>query len=87
MLFPPPPLDQPASPATVPSGASFRVVPPTAMTHGSVDSYSAWAGPVALCPVSSGFDPASPVETKTLTPAAASFRNFWCWMATSPPVR
>src|SRR4051794_8258643 len=85
MLLPPPPFGQPTSLATAPLAASFSVVPPTATTHGSDDSYSACSGPVEFWPVSSGLDPASPVDTNTLTPAAASFRNFWCWTATSPP--
>jgi hypothetical protein len=31
-----------------------------------------------------GFHPASPLETKTFTPAAARRTNFWCCVATSP---
>jgi hypothetical protein len=76
MLLPPPLPVQPVSSATLPFGVSVKLVPPTAMTHGSEDSYSACTGPVGLCPVSSGFEPASPLDTKTLTPAAASRRNF-----------
>src|SRR5580658_7966664 len=77
-LFPPPPLVHPTSVATVPSAASVRLVPPTETTQGSEDSYSTCRGPSDPCPVWSGFDPASPLETNTFTPRAASWRNFWC---------
>src|ERR1700730_18440958 len=75
MLLPPPPLAQPRSACTCPFDVSVKVVPPTPTTHGSDDSYSACRGPVGLCPVVSGFDPASPLETKMFTPAAANRRN------------
>ncbi len=84
MLRPPPPAAQPVSDEMVPSAARSSLVPPTAMTAGSVLSYSACSGPVGLCPVSSGLDPASPVDTKMFTPAAASLRKRRCWAATSP---
>src|SRR5436190_17333059 len=83
LLLPPPPAAQPFS-RTVLSLASFSVVPPTATTHGSDDSYSACRGPPECWPLESGFDPASPVETKTLMPAAASRRNLACSVFTSP---
>jgi hypothetical protein len=73
------------SSATLPFGARTKLVPPTPMTHESDDAYSAWRGPSPPCPVLSGFDPASPLDTNTFTPAAASRRNFWCWVRTSPP--
>src|SRR5471032_1819112 len=71
-LLPTPPSAQPVSSATLPSAAKARVVPPTPITHGSDDENSACRGPSESCPVLSGFDPASPLETNTLTPAAAS---------------
>src|SRR5215469_15805996 len=46
MLLPPPPLLHPVSLATWPFALKDRVVPPTATTHGSDDSYSACSGPV-----------------------------------------
>src|SRR6516165_2466222 len=82
-LLPPPPLTQPRSPCTCPFDLSVKVVPPTPTTHGSDDSYSACRGPVGLCPVVSGFDAASPLDTKMLTPAAAKRRNRGCGVATS----
>jgi hypothetical protein len=60
---------------TPPFTESVKLVPPTPITKGSEDSYSAWRGPVELCPVPSGFEPASPLETNTFTPAAASRKN------------
>src|SRR5215469_12218497 len=71
-LLPPPLPDQPVSLATVPSALSRRLVPPTPTTAGSDASYSTCNGPVEPCPVVSGLEPASPLETNTLTPAAAS---------------
>src|ERR1700712_5241933 len=73
-LLPPPPLVQPISCETAPLVFSTRLVPPTATTAESDDEYSACVGPPELCPVWSGFEPASPVDTNTLTPAAASWR-------------
>src|SRR6185436_8843907 len=65
MLVPPPLPVHPTSLATVPFAASVSVVPPTPITLGSDDSYSACRGPPALWPVTSGFEPASPLDTKT----------------------
>src|SRR5947209_15438595 len=61
-LLPPPLPDQALSAATPPLAVSVRDVPPTPTTLGSDDSYSACVGPFAPCPVTSGFDPASPLE-------------------------
>jgi hypothetical protein len=83
MLFPPPLPLQPVSLLTLPSAPSRRVVPPTPTTLESDDSYSACRGPVELWPVPSGFEPASPLETNTFTPAAASLRKRPCCAATS----
>jgi hypothetical protein len=74
-LMPPPLLAHPDSVATPPFTESVKLVPPTPITKGLEDPYSAWRGPVELCPVSSGFEPASPQETNTFTPAAASRKN------------
>src|SRR5271166_3892566 len=71
MLFPPPLPIQPISSATAPARLSVKLVPPTATTYGEVDWNSACKGPSELCPVSPGVEPASPVDTKTLTPRAA----------------
>jgi hypothetical protein len=54
VLQPPPPLDQPVSPMKV-EPLKCRVVPPTEITFGEADGYSAGS-------------PASPEETKKLTP-------------------
>src|SRR5207248_11030975 len=78
MLLPPPLLVHATSEETVPLFANDNVVPPTPITLGSDDSYSTCVAPVALCPVSSGFDPASPLDTNTFTPAAASLRSSGC---------
>src|ERR1700728_4709539 len=64
LLFPPPLPDQPLSSETVPLAARTRVVPPTPMTFGSDAAYSTWRGPSEFWPVESGFEPASPLETK-----------------------
>src|SRR4051794_6135370 len=84
MLAPPPLPLQAVSSVTFRLEDSCRDVPPTPTTALSEASYSAWRGPLDEWPEESGLEPASPLETKTLTPAAASFRNFWCWVATSP---
>src|SRR5262249_6368827 len=57
MLLPPPALGQALSEATSPVWRRNKLVPPTPITHGSDASYSACVGPVALCPLMSGFEP------------------------------
>src|ERR1700751_828688 len=58
-LLPPPLPVQPFSLVTAPAALRCKLVPPTPITVGSEASYSAWRGPVGLCPVLSGFEPAS----------------------------
>src|SRR5262245_54059229 len=74
-LRPPPLSGHPDSRRTVPLVARVRLVPPTPITDESDDAYSACSGPVEPWPVLSGFEPASPLDTNTLTPAAARRRN------------
>ena len=75
--LPPPLPTQPRSLCTVPSGARFngRAADPDDVDVGR-SVFDLGRGRLELCPVTSGFDPASPLATKTLTPAAASLRNF-----------